>query len=150
MTTAPVVYRMCTRCVMDTSDPAIEFDDQGRCNHCTSYDDQIKMFVSTDAERHERLERLVRRIQAAGKGKPYDCVIGLSGGVDSSYLAYYVVRELDLRPLAVHLDNGWNSNLAVSNIERIVRQLEYRPVHRGARLGGVPRPSGVVPARVDA
>ncbi len=124
MTTAPVAYRMCTRCVMDTSDPAIEFDDQGRCNHCTSYDEQIKLFVSTDAERHERLDRLVRRIQAAGKGKPYDCVIGLSGGVDSSYLAFYVVRELHLRPLAVHLDNGWNSNLAVSNIERIVRQLD--------------------------
>lgn len=123
VTTAPTSYRICTRCVMDTSDPDITFDDQGRCNHCTEYDRLVKIFVSTEAERQSRLDQLVARIAAAGKGREYDCIIGLSGGVDSSYVAYLVARQLGLRPLAVHLDNGWNSNLAVSNIERIVNHL---------------------------
>lgn len=116
-------YRICTRCVMDTTDPDITFDEDGVCSHCRAYPALIKTFVSNDAERADRLERLVQRIKASGKRHEYDCVIGLSGGVDSSYVAYLVTRELGLRPLAVHLDNGWNSELAVANIQTIIQRL---------------------------
>lgn len=107
---------------MDTSDPEIVFDGNGVCNHCREYDRIAGMRLFPGEERQRRLEALVARIRERGRGKEYDCVIGLSGGVDSSYLASKAV-ELGLRPLAVHLDNGWNSELAVGNIERIVRKL---------------------------
>lgn len=123
MTAAIDSRRVCVHCVMDTSDPDIFFDAEGRCNHCREYERLLAVFVSNDAEREQRLGRLVRRIKRSGRKREYDCVIGLSGGVDSSYVALLVASELGLRPLAVHMDNGWNSNLAVSNIERIVRTL---------------------------
>lgn len=116
--------RICTNCVMDTTDPDITFDERGFCNHCRSYPTLMRTFVSSAAERDDRLRRLVDRIKSAGKKREYDCVIGLSGGVDSSYLAFLAKRTLGLRPLAVHLDNGWNSELAVSNIEQVVRRLD--------------------------
>ena len=122
-TTTSDGYRICDRCVMDTSDPEIVFHGSDGCNHCLDYDQLVARFVSTDEERDGRLEALLDRIRKAGRGHDYDCIIGLSGGVDSSYVAHLVTREFGLRPLAVHMDNGWNSNLAVSNIERIVNQL---------------------------
>jgi N-acetyl sugar amidotransferase len=120
---APRPYRVCTRCVMDTTDPDISFDAEGRCNHCVRVEGLVgRTWFPTDGQ--ERLDDLVARIKTEGAGKRYDCMIGLSGGVDSSYLAYVVVKELGLRPLAVHVDAGWNSEIAVHNIEQIVRRLD--------------------------
>jgi PP-loop superfamily ATP-utilizing enzyme len=109
---------------MDTSDPQIAFDADGVCNHCRRVEREFigKRWFPDDGR--ERLDTIVAEIKKAGKGKDYDCVIGLSGGVDSSYLAYVVVRELGLRPLAIHVDAGWNSEIAVHNIEQIVRRLD--------------------------
>ena len=116
-------YKVCKRCVMDTSDPQITFDERGYCNHCTNVDNIIipqRWFFRNELQ---QLNTILDKIREAGKGKPYDCVIGLSGGVDSSYLAYLVVRQFGLRPLAVHVDAGWNSETAVHNIEMLVRKL---------------------------
>lgn len=107
---------------MDTSDPEIRFDAAGVCNHCHFRDEVIPKRVFSGEDGRVRLERLVDEVRASGKGKSYDCVIGVSGGVDSTYVAYRV-RELGLRPLAVHLDNGWDSELAVKNIENTLRIL---------------------------
>lgn len=119
---APREYRMCRRCVMDTSDPEIEFDSDGVCSHCHAYDRLVSVCVLRGQAGRERLAAIVDRIKAEGHRARYDCVIGLSGGVDSSYVAY-LVKQLGLRPLAIHLDNGWNSETAVRNIERIVKKL---------------------------
>jgi N-acetyl sugar amidotransferase len=115
-------YQICSRCVMDTTDPDIVFDERGVCNHCHIYDELVRANVFTGEEGKKRLVKIVAEIKKAGKGKDYDCLIGVSGGVDSSFLAYKV-RELGLRPLAVHLDNGWDSELAVKNIELILKKL---------------------------
>jgi N-acetyl sugar amidotransferase len=107
---------------MDTTDPDISFDADGVCNHCHRYEQlsRDRLFHGNEARR--RLHELVAAIKARGKGRAYDCVIGVSGGVDSTYVAY-IVKKLGLRPLAVHLDNGWNSELAVSNIEKVLKRL---------------------------
>jgi N-acetyl sugar amidotransferase len=110
---------VCARCVMDTSDPEISFDAHGVCNHCRSYSELADRELRRDPG---ELEGLVREIRQAGTGKEYDCVIGVSGGVDSTYVAYEVKR-LGLRPLAVHLDNGWDSELAIHNIEQALSTL---------------------------
>lgn len=116
-------YRVCTRCVMDSSDPEITFDDEGVCQHCRNYDRQIALYVKRDAAGWAEMEEIAATIRKEGEGKPYDCIIGLSGGVDSTYVAYLVVKKLGLRPLAVHMDNGWNTEIAVRNIENIVTRL---------------------------
>ena len=100
-------YQICNRCVMDTSDPEISFNDHGFCNHCVSFLEEAKTIVPTGEERDIQLNKLIKNIKKSGKKKEYDCLIGVSGGVDSSYVAY-IVKELGLRPLAVHMDNGWN------------------------------------------
>lgn len=115
--------RVCTRCVMDETDPDITFDADGVCSHCVDFDTLQKHRLKLDAEGERLLHQHVERIKHAGRGKPYDCIIGLSGGVDSSFVALRVV-ELGLRPLAVHVDTGWNSELAVGNIQRIVEKLQ--------------------------
>lgn len=120
--TAPKV-RICSRCVMDATVPDIEFYADGRCSLCRNYDEHRTKELYTDAAGTARLERLVEDIKAAGKGKDYDVLIGLSGGVDSSYVAYLVAKRFGLRAIAVHLDNGWNTELAVENVERIVKAL---------------------------
>jgi N-acetyl sugar amidotransferase len=117
-------YRLCAKCIMDTSDPAISFDEQGVCNYCRQYERAgAAGWQRGAAERRSKLEQLVAEIKRAGERSEYDCVIGLSGGVDSSYVAY-IAKQQGLRPLAVHIDNGWNSELAVKNIENIVRTLQ--------------------------
>lgn len=113
---------VCTRCVMDTSDPEITFDAAGVCGHCHQYDAESARVVHSGAEGAQRVERLVKRMRAEGRGNSYDCVIGVSGGVDSSYVAWKL-KQLGVRPLAVHLDNGWNSELAIGNIEQLVKRL---------------------------
>lgn len=107
---------------MDTTDPDIQFDPQGVCNYCHHYKRRAEKELGYDAAGQEKLRKVIEEIKSHGKGKEYDCVIGLSGGVDSTAVAYYV-KQLGLRPLAVHLDNGWNSELAVSNVEGIVKTL---------------------------
>lgn len=117
-------YQICTRCVMDTSDPHIVFGRDGRCNHCTDWIKSRLDHQMSVAEQKTALATNIARIKEEGQGKEYDCIIGISGGTDSTYLAYLVVNQFGLRPLAVHLDNGWNSKLAVKNIKNIVRRLD--------------------------
>lgn len=114
---------VCTRCIMDTSDPDITFDENGECNHCKRYDKVSVSRLIPVEDRQARLAPLLEEIKAAGKGKQYDCIIGVSGGVDSTYVAW-LVKSFGLRPLAIHLDNGWNSELAVSNIEKALNTLD--------------------------
>jgi len=104
---------------MDTTDPDIHFDENGFCNHCTAALERIDKQLLPGEERERALKELVERIKVDGKGKDYDCIIGLSGGVDSSTVALWVSR-LGLRALAVHLDNGWNAEKAVGNIKKAV------------------------------
>ena len=114
----------CARCIMDNRvEPRISFDAEGVCSHCRRYDALVSARVIRGEKGKRVLDGLVARMKAAGRGKEYDCIIGVSGGVDSTYVAY-LVRRLGLRPLAVHFDNGWNSELAVSNIEKVLRRLD--------------------------
>jgi N-acetyl sugar amidotransferase len=118
-------YRQCTLTVMDNiADPDIRFDEKGICNYWHEYQETAKTGVFTGKEGEQKLAELVERIKNDGKGKPYDCLIGLSGGVDSTYVAW-LIKQLGLRPLAVHLDNGWNSELAVKNVENIITKLGF-------------------------
>lgn len=116
-------YRICTRCIMDTAvDRSIQFDSQGVCNHCRRNDELRAARISSGPDAQAALTRLVEQIKAVGRGREYDCIIGVSGGVDSTYVAY-LVKQLGLRALAVHFDNGWNSELAVKNIEQVLKKL---------------------------
>ena len=117
-------YQCCTRCVMDTTDPEIVFDEQGVCSHCHRFDERARREWFPNEEGRQRWEAMVQRIKASGKGREYDCILGLSGGVDSSYLAIKI-QEWGLRPLVVHVDAGWNSELAVANIEAVVKHFGY-------------------------
>jgi N-acetyl sugar amidotransferase len=115
----------CTRCVLDTSTSLISFDENGVCNFCHDYDKIAATTVLRDrATRYKEFDELILKIKEEGKNKTYDCILGLSGGVDSSYLAL-VAHEQGLRPLVVHFDNGWNNELAVKNIQQIVEKLNY-------------------------
>ena len=116
--------QVCTRCVMDSSDPEITFDDQGVCNHCHKFDAETSTCWYPNDTGKEKLNQIFDVVREAGRGKEYDCIIGLSGGVDSSYLAL-VLKDHGLRPLVVHVDGGWNSELAVHNIEQIVKYCGY-------------------------
>lgn len=117
-------YQICNRCIMDTSDPEIVFDDQGNCNHCNSYFVKVSNQLIPEQDRDPALNELVNRIITRGKKKKYDCVIGVSGGVDSSYVAL-LAKDLGLRALLVHLDNGWNSEIAVKNIKNIAKHTGF-------------------------
>jgi len=118
-------YRMCTRCIMDTTALEIEFDEKGVCNFCRRYDEFLKKYPLDTERGKEQLDKIVEEVRKGGRGKDYDCVIGLSGGIDSSYVACKVV-ELGLRPLAIHFDSGWNSEISVSNIEKTVKKLNLQ------------------------
>jgi N-acetyl sugar amidotransferase len=117
-------YQVCKRCIMDTTDPEIVFDDRGVCSHCHYFDNNIRPAWPSSEEGRRKLEEMIQTVKAYGKGKSYDCIIGLSGGIDSSYVAVKVA-EWGLRPLVVHVDAGWNSELAVMNIEQICRRLGF-------------------------
>ncbi|MCE2711625.1 MAG: N-acetyl sugar amidotransferase [Cryomorphaceae bacterium] len=115
-------YRQCTRCVMDTSDPDITFNAKGECNHCTEFLEKRARYKYQGAASDEQLAQWIVAMKAAGKGREFDCVVGLSGGIDSSYAAF-IAREHGLRVLAVHMDNGWNAEEAVQNIKNIADKL---------------------------
>ena len=141
-------HQECTRCVMDTSDPWITFNNDGVCNHCQNYDNYIQQ-LGTGEDKKKNLKQLVDDLKSRGEGKDYDCIMGLSGGVDSSYLAWFAVKKLGLRPLVVHVDAGWNSELAINNIQNIVQKLnldmhtlvvdwpEVRDLQRAYFLSGI-------------
>lgn len=109
---------------MDSSDPDIAFDETGVCNHCKNFRLVSQQLWFPNSDGQIRLRTICDQIRVAGQGKEYDCILGLSGGVDSSYLAIKV-HELGLRPLVVHVDAGWNSELAVANIEKVVKHCHY-------------------------
>ncbi len=115
-------YKQCHICVMDTTDPEIIIDQEG-CTYCNRYRVNVPRLPKFQKNSKDLLDNLIAKIIRSGKNRPYDCLIGVSGGVDSSYVAYYVKEVLGLRPLAFHLDNGWNDELAIFNIERILRNL---------------------------
>ncbi len=116
------LYQQCTRCVMDITDPEIVFDEKGVCNLCTEFLDKRSKHNYQGEKSATELNALIEQMKLAGKGKAYDCVIGLSGGIDSSYAAY-ILNQHGLRVLGVHLDNGWNSEEAVMNIKNIAKKL---------------------------
>lgn len=117
-------YQRCTRCVMDTTDSKITFDENGVCDHCRNFDKNIAPYWKPQENRFDELEKLAEQIRKAGKNSEYDCILGLSGGADSSYLAYIAKEVMHLRPLALVVDTGWNLNVAVENIEKIVKGLD--------------------------
>jgi N-acetyl sugar amidotransferase len=118
-----VPYQQCTRCVMDTTASDISFNENGVCNYCTDFLERSSHIIHEDpVVKEERLNALIARVKEAGRGKRYDCIVGVSGGVDSSWVLVETKR-LGLRPLAVHMDNGWNSELAQNNIANLVRGL---------------------------
>lgn len=107
---------------MDTSDPDISFDAKGVCNHCHRAQRLCRKHIVTGGQGQAKFDQLIQRVRKEGKNKEYDSILGISGGSDSSYLAAKVI-DAGLRPLAVHFDSGWNSELAVNNIERLVKAL---------------------------
>lgn len=117
-------YQQCTRCVMDTNDSKITFDKQGVCDHCRNFDARIRPTWKPQENRYYELEELSKQIRKSGERSEYDCILGLSGGADSCYLAYIAKEIMHLRPLIYVVDTGWNLNVAVENIERIVKGLD--------------------------
>lgn len=111
---------ICSNCVMDTTDSNIVFDEKGVCDHCNTFYKDIKPFWHTDERGHNALNEIVKKIKKEGQGKEFDCLMGMSGGIDSSYLLYMMVEKYGLRPLVFHVDAGWNSQIAVNNIEKLV------------------------------
>jgi len=116
-------YQICSNCVMDTSDSLIKFDDKGYCDHCGNFYNNIVPNWHPDELGSIELKKTIDQIKKDGIGKKFDCIIGISGGVDSSYLLYYAVEKLGLRPLAFSVDTGWNLNVGIENVEKIVKGL---------------------------
>ena len=121
---ATPIYQICQRCVMDTTDPDIVFDGKGNCNHCNNYFEHLTPQSYQGSKSDQKLKDIIATIKNSGSSKKYDCVIGISGGVDSCYTAY-LAKELGLRALLVHLDNGWNSDISVRNIQKICTALDF-------------------------
>lgn len=111
-------YQICNYCIMDTSDKNIVFNEKGRCNHCI----EAEKLIEKTKNKEEELKKIVLKIKKEEKNKKYDCIIGISGGVDSAYVAY-LGNKLGLRMLAVHVDAGWNTEVAEENISKICKKL---------------------------
>lgn len=118
-----LAYRVCANCVMDTSDPNIQFDERGICERCNQYYQDILPTWNNGNGHEENLKSLVGKIKQDGAGKPYDCLLGMSGGFDSSYMLHFAIKELKLRPLVFHIDAGWNLPVAERNIQKMVDKL---------------------------
>lgn len=116
-------YQVCSNCVMDTTDSKIVFDENGMCDHCHNFYENIQPNWHPDSIGKAELDKIVTKIKQDCRNDQYDCIIGLSGGVDSSYLAYYAVKVLGLRPLLFACDTGWNLDVAVQNVEKITKGL---------------------------
>ena len=113
-------YKICNRCVMDTTDSKILFDENGVCDHCNTFDNEILPYWDTSYIGEKKLQNLINKIKKEGKNRDFDCIMGVSGGIDSSFLLYMMKDKFQLRPLVFHVDAGWNSQIAVNNIERLV------------------------------
>lgn len=116
-------YQICKKCIMDTTDPKIEFDENNICNHCKEYNEKIEKRVFTGKAGKQILDKLVEDIRKKGKNKEYNCIVGVSGGIDSTYLIHWA-KQRGLRPLVVHMDNGWNTKIATRNITKILKKLD--------------------------
>lgn len=116
-------YQVCTQCVMDTSDAYITFDQQGVCDHCHDFEQNVKPHWNTDDRGKRKISGIIDKIKASGRGKEFDSILGISGGVDSSYMLHLAVKEFGLHPLVFHVDGGWNSELAVHTINVMIDRL---------------------------
>lgn len=145
----PTNYRVCTRCIYDERVPSIRFDEEGVCNYCHQVDSLVEEYGTGQTKGRVKLEQTIENIKRDGHGKRYDCVVGVSGGTDSSYMLY-LARQYGLRPLAVHYDNTWNGSIATLNIHRVLKHLdidlftwvvnnkEVDDIFRSFMLAGVP------------
>jgi N-acetyl sugar amidotransferase len=143
------MIKRCARCLYDANTPNIAFDESGVCSYCRTHE-RLDLEYPTGAEGERHLQEIARQIKDEGRGKPYDCVVGISGGCDSSYLLYLTKVQLGLRPIAAHFDNTWDSTIAVENIHNILRRLdidlytyvvdnvEYDDLYRSFMRAGVP------------
>ena len=116
-------YGICKNCIMDSSDSSIEFDENGQCIYCNNFYNTILPKWQSNLEDEKGLYKVIDKIKQEGKDKDFDCIIGLSGGLDSSYLTYIAKVKFNLRPLLFHVDAGWNTDKAVGNIEKLVDAL---------------------------
>lgn len=117
-----MAYQICTNCVLDTQDPHIQFDDHGVCDQCNDYKHNVEPTLDW-AKKKVEFEAMIKNIKDDGKHRDFDCLLGMSGGVDCSYMLHLAVKELGLRPLVFHVDGGWDSELAVNNIQMMVEKL---------------------------
>jgi len=117
-------YQICKNCIMDTSDPTLTFDSKGWCDYCNNFEKYIRPIWHPNEKGIKAIMPLINRIKKDGKGKDHDCLIGLSGGLDSSYVTYVAKEKFGLRPLIFHCDTGWNSDLGVSNIQKMIEGLD--------------------------
>ena len=118
-----MTYQICNRCVMDTSDSKIKFKEDGICDHCITFDKEILPNWNYGINKQKEVKEIVKKIKKRSAGNEFDCILGLSGGIDSSFLLHLVVTEYNLRPLVFHVDGGWNSQLATNNIEKLIDKL---------------------------
>lgn len=116
-------YQVCTHCVMDTTDEDIQFDEHGVCQRCREYEERILPKWNHGKGHEEELQNLIAEIKEKGKGKEYDCILGLSGGLDSTYMLHLAVKEWGLRPFVFHIDCGWNLPVAKSNVRKVCDKL---------------------------
>lgn len=117
-------YQICKRCVMDTFDEFITFDERGFCNHCEAFLQRIQQLSPTDVGSEKQWEKILENIKSKGRGRDYDCIVGISGGVDSCYTAH-LCSKWGLRTLLLHMDNGWDTDISVKNIQRIADRLKF-------------------------
>ena len=113
-------YQICTNCIMDTTDPDITFDERGWCDYCRNYYENILPNWHPNEQGEKEILKVIEKIKEDGKGRDHNCLIGISGGVDSSYVAYTAKEKLGLKPLLFHVDVGWNTQVSVNNIQRLV------------------------------
>lgn len=116
-------YQVCSRCVMDTTDTDIQFDEQGVCQRCREYEERILPDWNHGKGHETELQELIAKIKKSGEGKKYDCILGLSGGLDSTYMLHLAVKEWGLRPFVFHIDCGWNLPVAEENIRKVCNGL---------------------------
>ncbi len=117
-------YKVCTRCVMDTSDKKITFDEKGVCPRCNEYEQRIIKWWNHGNGHEEELKKILAEVKKSGEGKEYDCILGLSGGLDSSYMLHLAVKEWGLRPFVFHVDAGWNLPVAEENVRKLCDKLD--------------------------
>lgn len=118
-----IKHKVCSNCVMDTTDSKIVFDTNGVCDHCLDFEQNVKPRWHTDERGEAELNKVIAKIKEDGKDRDFDCIIGMSGGADSSYLLHVAVKKYGLRPLVFHVDGGWNSQIAVNNINVMIEKL---------------------------